>query len=464
MIIARREVRDQFRDWRIIFPIVGLTGFFPYLMNFTARQALGFVQRYGATIIGERMVPFLLMIVGFFPISVSLVIALESFVGEKERGSIEPLLNTPVKDWQLYLGKLVSSTVPPLLSSFLGMGVYVFGLLRENIPLPGTEIMVQIVLLIVVQAVVMVSGAVVVSTQATSVRAANLLASFIIIPAALLVQGEALMMFWGTNASLWWALGGLACLAVLLVRVGLAQFRREELLGREIDVLNLRWGWSIFRQAFLGNARSLKDWYLVVVARTIRRLALPVLLVTCLTLIGIWLGAEQVKRFSIELTGNRVVDVQNQLGTLLEEWPLFSFQPVVSIWWQNLRVLLVSLVLGVISFGVLGVFPLLASVGLAGYLVNLLAVNQIAPWTYWASLLLPHGVIETGAAIIACAAVLRMGAILATPTPGKTIGEVWLGALADWAKAMIGLVAPLLFLAAAVEAWVTPHLAAWLFR
>jgi uncharacterized membrane protein SpoIIM required for sporulation len=181
-------------------------------------------------------------------------------------------------------------------------------------------------------------------------------------------------------------------------------------------------------------------------------------------LIGIWLGAEQVKRFSIELTGNRVVDVQNQLGTLLEEWPLFSFQPVVSIWWQNLRVLLVSLVLGVISFGVLGVFPLLASVGLAGYLVNLLAVNQIAPWTYWASLLLPHGVIETGAAIIACAAVLRMGAILATPTPGKTIGEVWLGALADWAKAMIGLVAPLLFLAAAVEAWVTPHLAAWLFR
>ena len=34
--IVRREVRDQLRDWRIIFPVLGLTIFFPLLMNFTA--------------------------------------------------------------------------------------------------------------------------------------------------------------------------------------------------------------------------------------------------------------------------------------------------------------------------------------------------------------------------------------------------------------------------------------------
>ena len=74
------------------------------------------------------------MIVGFFPISVSLVIALETFVGEKERMSIEPLLNTPLKDWQLYLGKMLSATIPPLLSSFLGMAVYISGLVFQHIP------------------------------------------------------------------------------------------------------------------------------------------------------------------------------------------------------------------------------------------------------------------------------------------------------------------------------------------
>ena len=91
LIVTRREVRDQFRDWRILLPIIALTLFFPALMNITAREAVGFVEEYGAPVIGDRLVPFLLMVVGFFPISVSLVIALESFVGEKERRSIEPL-------------------------------------------------------------------------------------------------------------------------------------------------------------------------------------------------------------------------------------------------------------------------------------------------------------------------------------------------------------------------------------
>ena len=239
--IARREIRDQFRDWRIIFPILGLTIFFPFLMNFTAKQILGFVQRYGANIIGERMVPFLLMVVGFFPISVSLVIALETFVGEKERGSIEPLLNTPLKDWQLYLGKLLSATVYPVLSSYIGMGFYLTGLYLNGITLPPSNVLLLVVVLTTVQALVMVTGAVVVSSQATSVRAANLLASFIIIPVALLIQAESVVMFWGSYDSLWWVVFGLIVLGLLLARVGLVHFRREELLGREIDVLNVHW-------------------------------------------------------------------------------------------------------------------------------------------------------------------------------------------------------------------------------
>lgn len=182
LAITKREVRDQLRDWRIIFPVLGLTVFFPFLMNFTARTALDFVTKYGASLIADRLVPFLFMVVGFFPISVSLVIALESFVGEKERGSIEPLLNTPLKDWQIYLGKLLSSTISPLLSSYIGMTVYLVGLVITKVTLPGINVLIQLVALTTVQAVVMVAGAVIVSTQTTSVRASNLLASFIVIP------------------------------------------------------------------------------------------------------------------------------------------------------------------------------------------------------------------------------------------------------------------------------------------
>jgi ABC-type transport system involved in multi-copper enzyme maturation permease subunit len=143
------------------------------------------------------------MVVGYFPITVSLVIALESFVGEKERGTIEPLLVTPLKDWHLFMGKLISGTVSPLVTSYLGITVYMIGLHIQNIPFPDINRMIQTLVLTTVQALLMVCGAILISTQATSVRAANLMASFIVIPMALLIQGESILIFWGNNQVLW---------------------------------------------------------------------------------------------------------------------------------------------------------------------------------------------------------------------------------------------------------------------
>jgi uncharacterized membrane protein SpoIIM required for sporulation/ABC-type transport system involved in multi-copper enzyme maturation permease subunit len=463
LVITEREVRDQLRDWRIIFPVLGLTVFFPFLMNFTAQQILGFVSKYGANIIGERLVPFLLMIVGFFPISVSLVIALETFVGEKERGSIEPLLNTPLKDWQLYLGKLLSATVPPLLSGFLGMSVYIAGLVYNHIKLPPPVLMFQIVVLTIAQAMMMVSGAVVVSSQATSVRAANLLASFIIIPVALLIQGESVVMFWGDFSTLWTVVFGVLVLTILLMRVGMAHFQREELLGREIDVLNFRWMWGVFRSQFTGGAKSLWDWYHRVLPRSIRLMRLPMLMVTCLAIGGVIIGIQLTYRFQIPLKALSMDTATDRLSTFVRFSPLFSVSPVFGIWWQNIRALVIAMVLGTFSFGILGMIPLFATMTITGYLAALLVGNGIPPISF-VGLVLPHGIIEIPAAILATAAVLQAGAVLATPNTEKTVGEVWLTALANWAKIMLGAVIPMLLVAAAVEAWITPQIALWLLH
>jgi ABC-type transport system involved in multi-copper enzyme maturation permease subunit len=467
-VIAVREVRDQFRDWRIIFPVLGLTVFFPFLMNFTAQMILNFVKQYEATIVGERLIPFLLMIVGFFPISVSLVIALETFVGEKERMSIEPLLNTPLKDWQLYLGKLLSSTVPPLVSSYLGMGVYISGLLIQRITLPEPDIMILILLLTLVQAFVMVAGAVVVSSQATSVRAANLLASFIIIPMALMIQGESVIMFWGDYRTLWWVLIGLVALTTLFVRVGLVHFQREELLGKEIDVLNFKWGWRVFWRSFTGGARSVQDWYLRAVPKAVRGMSRPFLVITLLALVGVLVGFLTAQQLShageLPPQWGHVDNPQDRISGLLQEWPLFAGGPVVAIWWQNVRSLLLGMVLGVFSMGILGVLPIFATMAVMGGLMNILANAGVSVPLYLTALILPHGILEVPAAILASATILQAGAILATPTPGKTVSEVWITALGEWAKIMLGVVIPLLLVAAGVEAWVTPRVAYLLFH
>ena len=134
---------------------------------------------------------------------------------------------------------MVAVLVLPLLSAYLGMTIYLIGLYFSiDYVVPG-QLLVQAMMLTTVQGIIMVSAAVVVSSQTTSVRAANLLASFIIVPMALLIQAEAAALFWGNHFGLWWLFLALAITAVVLVRMGLHLFNREEMMGRDLDQIRL---------------------------------------------------------------------------------------------------------------------------------------------------------------------------------------------------------------------------------
>ena len=131
-VVTMREIRDTLRDWRLVAPILLLTLVFPIILNFGAKLTLNFVQRYNAAIIGEQSIPFLLLVVGFFPISFSLVIALETFVGEKERNSLEPLLATPLSNNQLYLGKTLAAMIPPVVVVISMQKLFIRGLVDSE--------------------------------------------------------------------------------------------------------------------------------------------------------------------------------------------------------------------------------------------------------------------------------------------------------------------------------------------
>ena len=88
LIVTRREVRDSFRDWRIMVPIFVLTLVFPLLAQGMTGLFTNFFVSQGAAPLIDNFLPLLPMIVGFFPVSISLVIALETFVCEKERRSL----------------------------------------------------------------------------------------------------------------------------------------------------------------------------------------------------------------------------------------------------------------------------------------------------------------------------------------------------------------------------------------
>ncbi|MFN2149024.1 MAG: stage II sporulation protein M [Anaerolineales bacterium] len=457
--VARREIRDQLRDWRILTPIALLTLFFPLLMNFTARQAVDFVSRYGAPVIGDRLIPFLLMVVGFFPISISLVIALESFAGERERLSLEPLLATPLSDSQLYYGKMIASLVPPLSASYLGIAVYLSGLVLRMGWTPTPQLLIQILALTTIQAMVMVSGAVVISSQTTSVRAANLLASFIIIPVAELIIGESLIMFWGRYHILWWIVVALALVVVVLIRMGLKLFNREELLGRELDVLDLRWVWKTFREAFRSGATSVRSWYAGLFQTSLKKLAVSTLLMAGALAIAYLLGFRFARVYTLpsELFQDQAFN-QDWLD-VLSRFGLLSAAGAARILFINVRALLLATLFGIFTFGVLAVILLMVPIGLSGYLAGNLALAGKSPLLFFAALILPHGILEIPAAILSGAAILQLGLALISLPRGSSLGEGWIKAFAGWARINLGIVLPLLIGAALIEALLTPRLA-----
>ncbi len=460
LIIARREIRDSLRDWRIVFPIMILTLIFPWIMNASTRLAINFVEEYSATIIPLRLIPFAVMIVGFFPISFSLIIALESFVGEKERNSLEPLLGTPVSDAALYLGKLVSSTVLPVAASCLGMMVYLGGLYFSMKYVPEWIVLIQLILLTTMEALVMVAGAVVVSSHTTSVRAANLLASFIIIPMAFLLQGETALLFWGLYDVLWFIILGLAIALLLLIRTGTRTFNREEILAREIDELNLGAAWRLFVKFFVGEKFSLVRVYRTDAPQLLRASALPIALTTLVICAGMvgggWLSWQYP--LPLELTQEFKIDpatFQAQLNS-----PGIGILPridTMSIFINNVRSLGLASILAFFSFGTIALILLLVPVGIIGFVAAQASKFGTDPVTFLIAFVLPHGIIELPAAIIATGMALRLGASIIAPPPGVSVGENVIHAFADLVKLFVFVVVPLLLIAAWVEATITPQ-------
>jgi uncharacterized membrane protein SpoIIM required for sporulation/ABC-type transport system involved in multi-copper enzyme maturation permease subunit len=482
-IVARREMRDTLRDWRIVLPIVALTLIFPWLMNWTAQVAIDFVQRRDATIIGERLIPFLLMIVGFFPISFSLVIALETFVGEKERRSMEPLLSMPITDLELYLGKVTSALTLPLIGSLLGIVVYLGGLYWSMGYLPSLELLLQVLVLTVTEALVMVAGAVVVSSQTTSVRAANLLASFIIIPMALLLQVESIVMFWGNYDTLWVIGLGMIVVMLILIRMGVKTFNREEILGREIDELNLRRTARLLRTFFVqppggrGRGRDVPSstmpllrpfrWltrvYRVDLPYLLRHNRVPVAVVGLAMLCAVGIGWAYVARFPLPAGA---IDLGNLSQQGLQTLPDISFLPSLTtrgIFEHNVWVLALAGFLAVVSLGVLAILMLMVPIGIVSFFAGQMAWLGYNPLLFVAVFVLPHGLFEIPAAVIATAFALRLGASITVPREGLTVGEGLVAATADFCKVFLFLVVPLLLVAAFVEAHVTPQLVLWAY-
>jgi uncharacterized membrane protein SpoIIM required for sporulation/ABC-type Na+ efflux pump permease subunit len=470
LTILRRELRETLTDWRVLVPVFVLTCVVPLALVAGANYAVNFVG--DATAIA-RLVPFAGLLVAFVPASFSLISALESFVGERERNSLESLLAMPISDRGLYTGKLLAALVVPLLASLAAMVVF-FAVLAALYPtlyfyaMTGPRLLVLLAFVSILT-LMMVAGAVVISSHTSSIRAATLLASFVLVPTAVLLQITSVFFI----ASRWDIIRimGLACavIAIALVRAGFSAFNREEILSREHDQLSLGGLVATFQtffrefrpagvepQAYAGLPFSPRRFYRHELPALLRELRLPIGVAVFAALAGLLSGGYLGSTYRLPAF-ERLLDA---VGSAPPASPLLALE----IFFNNLRVSLLSNLFSAFAFGVFAFLVPAVAFAQVGFVASALAernggwggIDPTSPLTFLLAYVAPHGIIELPAFILSAALGLRMGAALLALPPGFSIGQNMLWAVANFCKAWLLLIAPLVLLAALIEGLITP--------
>ncbi|NJM08898.1 ABC transporter permease subunit [Candidatus Gracilibacteria bacterium] len=472
LVIMRRELVEMLSDWRMLVPLVMLIFGLPTVMVVGTGVALNYLE---SELILGPLVPFAALLVGFVPASFALVAALESFVGERERNSLESLLSMPITDQGLYTGKLIAALVVPLVASWLAMTTFLV-LFRLSYPaiyaLDMTPSLITILaLMVALLNLVMVSAAVVISSHTGSIRAATLLASFVLVPVSVLIQIQALLFIAQRYDLVQVMTAAVAVVAVALIRTGMLTFSREEILSREHEPLNVQHVVAMFRRffseyqpagvaanAYVGLPFAPLRFYRYELPTLLRDLRLPLLLVMLGVLVGTVFGA---------LVGARFTQLQVLLANVGSAPPP-SFGFAAEVFVNNLRVSLLSNIVSIFTFGVFAFLVPSVAFAQVGFVSSALGgswftLGPASPTQFLLAYVLPHGIIELPVFMLSAAWGLRIGASLLAPPPGFTVGENLLWALANWLKTWLLLIAPLVLLAALIEGFVTPLVVTWLY-
>lgn len=210
-------------------PFEALTSLLP-----PALQDLPMGARMVVLMLGYFLAPLFLII----PLMVAAIIGAESFVGEKERHTLEGLLYTPASDLELYAGKVLAGAVPAILAAYLNFAAYAVVVNLVSAPLVGGfwfPTITSLALAVWVGpavALLGVAASVLVSTRVETFLEANQLTGLLslVIVALMVGQGSGLLLL-SLPVLL---LVGLVLYAadIVLIRFGAAIFSRDRLMAR----------------------------------------------------------------------------------------------------------------------------------------------------------------------------------------------------------------------------------------
>jgi ABC-2 type transport system permease protein len=266
-LVARRELREILRDPNLLFPLLFLPCLMGCLIGISAFASFGgggggttplgtavtnaaldqlpqpALQRFSnlptddrfasvETLLKALSIPVFWVI----PVALTPAIAADSFVGERERGSLEPLLATPISTRELLGGKVAAAALPAVLGTWLGTAVFSLMVVLSGSPLYPRLVLAdpdwRFSTLVVVPLVALLTAGVaaLISLRVSAYRVAYQLNGLIVLPVVLLLIPLTAFLFLITPLALLYVALLLLAVDLALAACAVRLFDRERLL------------------------------------------------------------------------------------------------------------------------------------------------------------------------------------------------------------------------------------------
>jgi ABC-type Na+ efflux pump permease subunit len=184
--------------------------------------------------LGYLLAPLFLII----PLMLASIIAAESFVGEKERKTLEPLLYTPATDLELFMGKVIASFLPAVLFAWINFAIYTVTVnvagwgVMHRIWFPTDVWWVLMLWLAPVIALMGISATVLISTKVNTFMEAYQASGALVLVVVVLMMGQVFGLLFLSPPVLFLIGAGILILDIILIRIGVGLFNRSALIAR----------------------------------------------------------------------------------------------------------------------------------------------------------------------------------------------------------------------------------------
>jgi ABC-2 type transport system permease protein len=228
----RAIVRKELREYRRHRSVLVATAIFPIIFLI---QPIVLISRASGTLATTLEASHLLLYMLAIPVLTPAVLAAYSVAGERQQGSLEPVLATPITREEFLLGKASAALLPAVAIAYAAYALFIAFVALVAQPdvaaavIRGPDIVAQVLLTPLLAALSIWVG-IAISTRSSDVRVAQQLALLADVPVVLLTSLIAFNVIELTRALAFGLIALLVIADVLGWRIVAPMFDRERLI------------------------------------------------------------------------------------------------------------------------------------------------------------------------------------------------------------------------------------------